>query len=211
VCPYCPEQETYQRLPVGHFARSVVEGAMQMCRDEFEVESDGLGTAMWMGNRPETVFEAHLNRCNIYIGRNSDPWQIMYSGSHEAFHRVCSPCTGRHWADEMFAVLFSLLYLARIGQEAHAERNRQGLLTEAERCSIETMFALDGPCPDGLYGRVYVLGQALIDVIGWNHLKTLATTKGADGRMDVQVWLASLPDEDQDKVRPLLQSALAVA
>ena len=156
ICPRCPDHETYERLIPDHFALGIVEGAMRMCRSEFGVGEDSLGTAVWLGDRPETVLESHLNRCNIYLARDSDPWQIMYSGSHEAFHRVCSPCVGRHWADEMFAVLFSLIYLDRIGQEAHADINRRCLVAEAEACSTEAMFALSGPCPEGLYGRAYV-------------------------------------------------------
>jgi hypothetical protein len=192
---------------VGHFARQVVEGAMLMCREEFGVKEDDLGTAVWLGEGPETVLEAHLNRCNIYLGRNSDPLQIMYSGAHEAFHRVCSPRIGRHWADEMFAVLFSLHYLDRIGRKAHANANRRELLAEAEQCSTEAMFALDGPCPDGLYGRVYVLGMSLLDCVGWDRLKSLAVTKQADERMDVAAWLSSLSVEEREKVQPLLQAS----
>jgi hypothetical protein len=104
----------------------------------------------------------------------------------------------------MFAVLFSLIYLDRIGQEAHADINRRCLVAEAEACSTEAMFALSGPCPEGLYGRAYVLGSSLTDCVGWERLKTLAVTKGADGRMDLAGWLSSLSAEDRKKVLPFL-------
>jgi hypothetical protein len=204
ICPWCPDHETYERLIPNHFARGIVEGAIQMCRSEFGVGEDSLGTGVWLGDRPETVLEPHLNRCNIYLARDSDPWQIMYSGAHEAFHRVCSLCVGRHWADEMFAVLFSLIYLDCTGQKAHADINRRCLVAEAEACSTEVMFALSGPCPDGLYGQAYVLGSSLTDCVGWKRLKTLAVTKGADGRMDLAAWLSSLSAEDRENVLPFL-------
>jgi hypothetical protein len=205
ICPWCSDHETYERLAPDHFARGIVEGAMQMCRSEFGVDDDGVGTAVWIGDGPETVLESRLNRCNIYLGRKSNPLQIMYSGSHEAFHRVCSPCVGSHWADEMFAVLFSLLYLERAGQGDHADLNRLGLVAQAEACSIEAMFAVNGgSCPDGLYGRVYILGQSLIDCIGWDRLKMLAVTKSADGRMDLAAWLLSLSAEDREKALQFL-------
>jgi hypothetical protein len=209
-CPWCADHETYEHLRTTRFASKIVGDAIAMCRAEFGVDDDDIGTTIWLGDGPETVYEPHLNRVNIYLGRGSDPWQIRYSGSHEAFHRVCSPCVGRHWADEMFAVLFSLLYLDRTGYQDHADLNRTGLAREAKACSAKAMFALSGPCPDGLYGRVYVLGTSLTDRIGWERLKTLAVTKRADGRMDVAAWLASLTPHERKTVRSLLRGTSEV-
>jgi hypothetical protein len=186
----------------------IVAGAIAMCRGEFGVPDDGISTAVWLGDGPETVYESHLNRFNIYLGRDSNQRQIRYSGSHEAFHRVCSPGVGAHWADEMFAVLFSLLYLDHTGFQDHADLNRTGLASEARACSAKAMFAIGGGrLPDGLYGRVYRLGTSLIDRIGWESLKTLAVTKRADGRMDVGAWLTSLAPEERTLVRSLMRNA----
>jgi hypothetical protein len=179
---------------------------MAMCREEFGVVDDCFETVAWLGNGPETVYEAHLDRVNVYFGRRSGPLQVRYSGAHEAFHRVCNPRVGAHWADEMFAVLFSLMYLDRTGHEEHANLNREtDLLPEAAECTTEEMFALDGECPPGLYGRVFLLGTALEELIGWDRLKTLATTKGPDGRMDVAAWLDGLTEDERRTVAPLLQ------
>jgi hypothetical protein len=204
-CPWCPDHETYERVASSRFPSKLVNKAIRMARSEFKVAEDALGTAVWIGEGPECVLEPHLNRCNIYLGRKSKPLQIMYSGGHEAFHRVCSPSVGSHWADEMFAVLFSLLYLDSIGQGEHADVNRRDLVAEADLCTIETMFKLDGgSCPPGLYGRVYLLGQSLIERIGWGCLKLLAVTKDPDGRMDLTAWLSSLTTDERRKVLPLL-------
>jgi len=207
-CPWCEERETYERLGPTSDHALVLAGAIAMCRDEFAVGDDGIETAVWLGDGPETVHEPHAGRINVYLGRRSGPLQVRYSGAHEAFHRVCSPCTGQQWADEMFAVLFSLLYLDRMGYEEHANLNREtDLLPEAAECTAEEMFARDGPCPPGLYGRVFVLGTALEEQIGWDRLKTLATTKRADGRMDVAAWLDGLTEDERSRAAPLLQGA----
>jgi hypothetical protein len=209
-CPWCEDHETYERLPPTRFASKIITDALAMCRSEFGIDDDGIDTAVWLGDRPETVYEPKPNRVNIYLGRTSTPLQIRYSGAHEAFHRACSPMVGTHWADEMFAVLFSLLYLDRTGYADHANLNRTHLVSEAEACSTQTMFGAAGPCPDGLYGRAYLLGSSLIDSIGWEPLKTLAVTKGADGRMDADTWFASLTRTEREQVKPLLQGALSL-
>jgi hypothetical protein len=206
VCPWCNEHETYQRLEADHEAWHHVRLATEMCREEFDVADDGREAAVWLGDRPETVFEEHLDRHNIYLGRDSDRWQLMYSGSHEIFHRVCSGGKNAlHWVDEMFAVLFSLLFLERIGETVHAERNRIGLIEDAQLISREELLAtVRGPLPDGFYGRAYVLGEELRRIVGWQTLKRLAGLRSADGFPDVGSWLTSLAPADRDTVDDLL-------
>jgi hypothetical protein len=137
-----------------------------MCRAEFGVFDDGLEAVVWRGDYPETVFEQHLNRFNIYLARESDRWQLMYSGAHEASHRACSGGKNKtHWADELFAVHFSLLFLGRIGEVTYADRNRVQMGEQGKGCSVADMLAtVDRPLPDGLYGRVYLVSQELIEV-----------------------------------------------
>jgi hypothetical protein len=206
VCPWCNEHETYQRLDADHEAWHHVRLATEMCREEFDIADDGREAVVWLGDRPETVFEEHLDRHNIYLGRDSDRWQLMYSGSHEAFHRVCSERKNAlHWADEMFAVLFSLLFLERIGEAAHVERNRIGLIEDAPGISREELLATArGPVSDGFYGQAYVLGEELRGITGWTTLKRLAVLRSADGFPDVGGWLASLATADRAAVGGLL-------
>ncbi|HEY2141580.1 MAG TPA: hypothetical protein VGG98_05925 [Solirubrobacteraceae bacterium] len=145
-CPYCDDHETYQQLGVIHLAWWYVAGATEICRSEFTIPDDGLKTAVWLGDSPETVFEQHLNRHNIYLARDSNHKQNMYSGAHEAFHRVCGEQKNAiHWIDEMFAILFSLLYLNEIGESKHADDNingQDGLIKQSQQCSMSEMLQL---------------------------------------------------------------------
>jgi hypothetical protein len=197
ICPWCEEHETYQRLDSEHEAWHHVKLATRVCRVEFGVPADGLDAVVWLGDYPETVFEKHLDRYNIYLDRGSDRWQYMYSGSHEAFHRVCSERkNASHWVDEMFAVMFSLLYLERIGEVDHADKNRIGLIEQASLISRQEMLGVVGnPLPEGLYGRAYLVGEELRQAVGWAALKSLAVTRASDGTADVEEWLDSLPAE----------------
>jgi hypothetical protein len=197
ICPWCKEQETYRRLGPEHEAWSHVVFATHICRAEFGIADDGREVAIWLGEGPETVFERHLDRYNIYLGRDSDRWQFMYSGAHEAFHRVCGEGkNSSHWLDEMFAVMFSLLYLEFIGEAEHAERNRVGLIEQSELLSRSSMFAVtEGPLPDGLYGQAYVTGEELREKVGWDAMRLLAVTRTPEGHPDVEERLNSLlPD-----------------
>lgn len=172
VCPFCPDHETYRRLDSGDMPREVVGMAMAMCRTEFGVEDDGIETVVWLGQGGETVFEAAIGAYHVYLSRDANPLQILYQGSHEAFHRVCAPPVGvLNWLDEMLAVHFSLVFLERIGQVAHAVINRTVLRAEAETCSAAQMIAMNAvPYPDGLYGRAYLTGEAMIEAVGWDLL-----------------------------------------
>ncbi len=210
VCPWCDEQETYRRLGPDDEAWHHVQQAIEMCRAEFKVPDDGRVAAIWLGSRPETVFERHLDRHNIYLGRNSDRWQLMYSGSHEAFHRVCGEQKNAlHWADEMLAVLFSLLYLERIGEIEHAHRNRAGLVEETHHVSRQEMLdTTHGPLSNGFYGQAYLLGEELRQIVGWEEMKGLSILRTAEGFPDIEAWVASLTTEvREDATRLVLGSA----
>lgn len=52
------------RLEADHEAWNHVRLATEMCREEFDVADDGREAAVWLGDRPETVFEEHLDRHN---------------------------------------------------------------------------------------------------------------------------------------------------
>src|SRR4051794_25397548 len=206
ICPWCEERETYQRLGPEHEAWHHVRLATQICRVEFGVPADGLDAVVWLGDSPETVYEEHLSRYNIYLGRRSDRWQCMYSGSHEAFHRVCSKGkNASHWVDEMFAVMFSLLYLERIGEASHADGNRTDLVEQASLISCPEMLeVVGGSLPDGLYGRAYLVGEELRQLVGWPALKVLAVTRTRDGVPNIEAWLASLSEAARLAAAPIV-------
>lgn len=91
VCPHCPDGEVYLKLGAADWPAVLIAGALAVCREEFGRSDDGVPTAVWLGESPETVFERNNGAYHIYLARDSDPWQVMYSGAHEAFHRVFTP------------------------------------------------------------------------------------------------------------------------
>lgn len=209
VCPFCPGHETYRRVDSG-VPREVVGMAMAMCRAEFGVEDDGVDTVVWLGQGGETVFEAAIGAYHVYLSRDANPLQILYQGSHEAFHRVCAPPVGvLHWLDEMLAVHFSLVFLERIGQVAHADINRTALRADAENCSPAQMTATSAVSyPEGLYGRAYLVGEALIEAVGWDLFKLLAATRGSDGKLCLETWIHALTQPARDKATNAVRDTL---
>jgi hypothetical protein len=102
--------------------------------------------------------------------------------------------------DEIFAVLF----LERIGETVHAERNRTGLIEDAQLISRDELLAtVRGSLSDGFYGA-YVLGEELRRILRWQTLKRLAVLRSPDGFPDVGSWLTSLIPADRDTVDDLL-------
>lgn len=205
VCPWCPGHEPYRRAETQDDVALVVATAVELCRREFGVDDDGIDTTVWLGEGPETVYESHILRYNVYLARDSDHWQIRYSGGHEAFHRVCSPCAGSHWCDELFAVLFSLVFLRSIGEGAHAERNEHQLIEQADACSPQDFFAYTGGPRPGVYGRAFLVGRALVSLVGWERAKQLAVTRNLDRRVDADAWLTHLQGPERALVRPVLE------
>ncbi len=112
-----------------------------------------------------------------------------------------------HWAHEVLAVHFSLLFLDRIGQKAHAEKNRRLLRQQAHQCSLKQLVAMNNvPYPAGLYGRAYILGEQLIAAVGWDQLKPLALTRNVDGKPCAEEWLCSLPRSERAEALAVLPS-----
>lgn len=179
-----------------------------MCRMEFAVVDDGLPTLVWLGEEPEHVFEKLLHSHHIYLARDADPRQIMFSGAQEAFHRVCTPNNQPNWAHEMLSLLSALQFLDRMGETGFADRNRTWLAEHAPPCSLEQMLSLDAvPYPEGLYGRAYVVGEALIAAIGWDTLKPLALARDRDGMASVETWLESLAPGEREMALGVLSGA----
>jgi hypothetical protein len=206
ICRYCPEGETYQRAELfDPELCDLVDHAIERARAIFEKPDDDLETRIWLGDHPETVYEEAEGAVHIYLGRDSNWLQYAYSGAHEAFHRACSPCNGtRSWADEMLAVMFSLRYLHEVGLVDHAQVNEVGLRQKATQCTLEQAMNHRGRYPDGFYGRVFLVGEALIEAVGWDALGRLAAYYDADGIPEVPTWIDSLPATAQAHVKAIL-------
>jgi hypothetical protein len=110
ICPWCPDHEVYRRASSEEHAARYADAAIAMCCEEFRARDDGIATVVWLGEYPETVYKPDLEAWHIYLDRDSDRWQLLYSGAHEAFHRVCSPQNVPSWTHEMLAVHFSLRF-----------------------------------------------------------------------------------------------------
>ena len=105
----------------------------------------------------------------------------------------------------VLSLLFALQFLERMGETVYAERSRIWLTEEAAPCSLDEMLSLDAvPYPPGLYGRAYVVGEALIAAIGWDALKPLALARDGDGMACVDTWLDSLASTDREKAAEVL-------
>jgi hypothetical protein len=168
-CCYCPDAETYRQAELfDPELCALVEHAIDSARAHFGKCGDEVRTRIWLGEGPETAFEEEQGAVHIYLGRSSNWLQYLYSGSHEAFHRACSPCRGGHWADEMLAVTFSLMFLRENGFGDHADLNERALREEASRCTLSQALSYRGGAVDGISGRCFLIAEALIGAIGWD-------------------------------------------
>jgi hypothetical protein len=96
--------------------------------------------------------------------------------------------------------------MEELGEHGYARTVMDELTAEAERLSVGAMLttSLVDRSLDGLYGRAWVTGRQLVDVVGWERLKPLAASFGPDGRPDVVGWVRSLADTNQAVVEVVL-------
>jgi hypothetical protein len=206
-CPHCGRDETYvQAELVDTDLCELVQGAVDRARQLFRVEADKKETRIWLGDDPETVFEEDLDAFHIYLARDSNWLQSAYSGSHEAFHRACSPGAREgHWVDEMLAVHFSLLRLRELNLEAHADLNESGLEKQAAICPKSAVLDPGGHgYPEGSYGAFFSIGRDLIELVGWDGLIDLNRFRDSEGEPEPDRWVASLDGEARLRVEESL-------
>jgi hypothetical protein len=55
-----------------------------------------------------------------------------------------------------------------------------------------------------MYGRCYVVGASLVEVVGWNALSELSAYYDEVGVPNVEAWMTSLPKPEQGAVNNLL-------
>jgi hypothetical protein len=195
VCSFCPDAEVYEAvfdtdlLHYSHLAEA-------SCRADFGEPSDaGRPTHLLFGQRPECVREPEDRRYDLYLHRNSDPFQLRLQIGHEMFHRVCSQGRVFHWTHEMLACLVSVRLLRQYGMEDYAAQMEREYETQAERLAIDDMMRSDltsPPYPEGLYGRAYVTGRSLSDAAGWHALCLLGRVRKGTDVPDVAGWARRL-------------------
>jgi hypothetical protein len=177
--------------------------AIERARALFDKPDDGIKTRFRLGEYPEIVYEGAEEAIHVYLGRDSNWLQLSYSGAHEALHRVCSPCNGTGtWVDEMLAVMFSLRYLEEAGFTDHARLNERHLREEAVKAPLEEV--LNNEHPDGVYGRCFLIGQALKAAVGWDGLIALNTYRDANGIVNLDAWIDSLSTAPRAQVKAAL-------
>jgi hypothetical protein len=143
----------------------------------------------------------------IFVKRRyADWWRIRYQIAHELFHWLCTPPGTFHWTHELFAVEMAVRAMQELGEHDYVRRETERLAAEAELLSVSTMLVtpFGDVSPAGLYGRAWVTGRALIDVIGWERLKSLARSFDEDGRPDVANWVRALPQRGRAGVEGVL-------
>lgn len=145
----------------------------------------------------------------LFLSRPADPTQRLIDAGHEVFHwYVTPPSCHQHWTQEMLAVHMSLLCLCRsndpqLAKSATEEAN--WFRAQAWRCDLDTMLThqLDDK-DDCVYGRAFVTGEELINVLGWEQTKRLACSFERDGQVSVRRWFARLTPFEQARARAIL-------
>jgi hypothetical protein len=143
VCGHCPDAETYETVRdpdlLNYAARS-----FRRCAQWFGAPGDAARpTVLVLGLRPECVHEPGERRYDLYLQRDTDPWQMRLQIGHEMFHRVCSQGRIFHWTHEMLACLVSVRLLREHGLNDYAGQTERQWLAEAPRLSPAALRAVD--------------------------------------------------------------------
>lgn len=207
--PGCPGGELYERTRDG-LAHELLVKAIAFAETQLGRPAP-LPVDCYLGESPLTVYERGGERIHVYLSRDVIPQGWAYEAGHEAVHVVArSGPTMRHWTHEMVAMLMALRFLDSVGMASTASRTRARLRTEAEQITAADVIA-EEKCtyPDGLYGRVYLIGQALVDAVGWNALLGIVDAFNKHGRPDHTIWLLSLAEPARQRAMAALTQAPA--
>jgi hypothetical protein len=74
----------------------------------------------------------------------------------------------RHWAHEMLAERFTLRQLHDAGHELYAQLSAQSASVQAPTVSLDDLKRWTGGGDPSYYGRAYVLGTSLVELLGWD-------------------------------------------
>lgn len=207
--PGCPGGEVYRRAD--QVLQEHLVAAMSACASEFGVSPADFSTPseLLLGQRPETVLEKS-GEVVVYVNPENVPRETLIGQiAHEAFHVVCSPLTPHvlKWSHELLAEHFRVRYLDLSSMETAAEVHRNWLRTNGQTFPLEEVpNAAD--TSTGYYGRVFLLGQELIDATSWSVVRSLASALEEDGHPDPAAWIASLPPAWSDEVKRILAPML---
>ena len=207
----CPGNERYTVLHERRWAEHA-ESARSHCEALFGAADRPTDTTMLIrGITAQTIHEKGAARFVIYVVNGSDDDQLRGQLAHEAFHRVRSWRHDRatlHWVHEMLATLFTVTHLREHGYGAYAAKQVARFRAEAPLLTTAGFTRVTSlPYPAAVYARGYVLGESLVEAVGWQRLAGLASTFDAAGVPDVSMWLGKLPRQ----LRRAAERALAAA
>lgn len=209
ICPFCADAEIYETVHDSDLLEYFAQ-AQAACFADFGIPADSARpTLLISGLHPECIREPDDRRYDLYVQRDSTPFQLRLQIGHEIFHRTCSQGRIFHWTHEMLACMVSVRFLCSNGFSEYAEQMEREYATQAQFLPLAAMLSADlsmPPYPPGLYGRVFVTGQALEDIVGWPILCRLARCLNNRGLPDIEKWISGFPSD----VRLSLQEILRV-
>jgi hypothetical protein len=197
VCPYCPEQETYEAITAHDLLQYAQQAERQLHADFGTPDDSHRSFRLFLGLRPECVLEPDEESYAIYLQHGSDPYQMRLQIGHEMFHRVCSQGNVFHWTHEMLACLVSVRLLNSFGIAEYAVQTDKEYQRQSQFCSLAEMLTADLTAPvypTGLYGRAYVTGKVLQEIVGWSTLCLLVRNVHNNRIPDIHQWLKQLPE-----------------
>lgn len=210
ACPYCPDTETYETVEERDLLRYAAYVEAACLRDFGHPPDSAWPIRLLLGLHPECVREPSDRRYEIYLQRKSDGYQCRLQIGHEIFHRVGSQGRVFHWTHEMLACRVSIRLLRENGLEEYADQTEYEYRQQAESLPLEALIENDpwasgGQYPDGYYGRAYITGLALEEIMGWEALTRLAYFTSRGGRdSGMNGWLSSLPRETRSRIERIM-------
>ncbi len=207
--PGCPGGEVYRRADQD--LQEHLAAAISACASEFGVSQTdfSIPSELLLGQRPETVLEKS-GQVVVYVNPEKVSRKTLIGqAAHEAFHVACSPLRPQvlKWSHELLAEHFRVRYLDLSDMEAAAEMHRNWLTTNGQTFPLEEVTSATGTS-GGYYGRVFLLGQELIEATSWPVVRSIAPALKEDGRPDPAAWVVALPPAWTTEVKRILAPML---
>jgi hypothetical protein len=147
---------------------------------------------------------------------SNQEWSLRLQVGHEIFHWLFTPPEVHpgiyHWSHEMLANEMSICCIRASGvegAEAYAQATEQHFRDQAAGVSLRKMLTTPlrregGAGYSWVFGRAFVVGRCLIEKVGWEHVKGLATSLDDQHQPDVRGWIDALPRSEQLGARDVL-------
>lgn len=144
-------------------------------------------TRLVIGRSPLTQVVG--GQCFVILQQNSNIHQLLRQSGHESYHRACGP-EKRGWVQEMLAENWTMKLLRQSGNLSYYESCEQVALKRCTKVNPRHLPGWDGGAPLEFYDLVYVCGQRLIELCGWERFRGLLDTHTTP---DYRRWVHGLP------------------